>query len=288
MSGKRVYVSSTFQDLKEFRAKVNEALQQSGFELVAMENYPAFDERPLDKCLKDVASSDYYVGILAWRYGFVPDEGNPDRQSITELEYHRAGDEKIPRFVFLLDPEADWKRKFDDQVTGEGEDGARVIRFRELVEKRHGRACFTDPEELARKVLSAVQRHGEKERPPRPAGGNPHVEDSASQARFVSASVEWKRTAVPDATPRRWVAYVNNDSNAPISVELVTVNTRASELKIDWGPIRPSETSDYELEESQFDPLGERPEITTRFTDSFGQSWVLQKGLLKRVGGKSV
>lgn len=67
----RVYVSSTFSDLEAYRAKVNEALRKAGYELVAMEDYPAFDERPLDKCLDDVASCDIYVGILAWRYGYI-------------------------------------------------------------------------------------------------------------------------------------------------------------------------------------------------------------------------
>jgi hypothetical protein len=37
-----------------------------------MEAYTAADERPLDLCLRDVAQSDIYVGLWAWRYGYVP------------------------------------------------------------------------------------------------------------------------------------------------------------------------------------------------------------------------
>jgi len=42
-----------------------------------MEKYAASDERPKDKCLKDVAECDYYVLILAWRYGFQPPADKP-------------------------------------------------------------------------------------------------------------------------------------------------------------------------------------------------------------------
>lgn len=58
-----------------------------GHEDIAMEYFVAEDKRPLDKCLEAVASSDLYVGIFAWRYGYRPP--GYDR-SITELEYRKA------------------------------------------------------------------------------------------------------------------------------------------------------------------------------------------------------
>ncbi len=52
-----------------------------------MEDYVASDQRPVDDCLKDVAKSDIYVGIIAWRYGYIPpiEHDNPNQLSITEL-----------------------------------------------------------------------------------------------------------------------------------------------------------------------------------------------------------
>ena len=47
----KVYVSSTFIDLKECRARVNLALRKVGHEDVAMEYYVAGDERPVERCL---------------------------------------------------------------------------------------------------------------------------------------------------------------------------------------------------------------------------------------------
>jgi hypothetical protein len=52
-----------------------------GHTAIAMEDYVAGDERPLDKCLEDVRACQAYVGIFAWRYGFIP---NGYDKSITQ------------------------------------------------------------------------------------------------------------------------------------------------------------------------------------------------------------
>ena len=102
----------------------------------------------------------------------------------------------------------------------------------------------------------------------------------------MSASVEWKRKNEPDPTPRRWVVYVENDTDAPITIEQVKLSSPSMQMTIeDWGPVPPKVPSDYELEESDFDPSGDRPEVYVRFLDSHGQKWTLRRGVLKRMGG---
>lgn len=85
---------------------------------IAMEDYVAQDTRPLEKCLEDVASSDIYVGIFGWRYGYIPTDNNkdnnPNNLSITELEYSEAKEKGIPCLVFLLDESVPWPLKFSD------------------------------------------------------------------------------------------------------------------------------------------------------------------------------
>jgi len=68
----RVYLSSTYEDLKGYREAVFAGLAKAGLDVVRMEDYAAADERPLDLCLRDVAQSDIYVGLYAWRYGYIP------------------------------------------------------------------------------------------------------------------------------------------------------------------------------------------------------------------------
>ena len=84
----QVYLSSTYIDLKDYRESVYRTLCKiEGVQVVAMENYVACDERPVNKCLDDVEKCDVYIGLFAWRYGFIP---NGHEYSITNLEYRKA------------------------------------------------------------------------------------------------------------------------------------------------------------------------------------------------------
>jgi hypothetical protein len=73
----KFYISSTYSDLRECREAVYRALRRLGHDAVAMEDYVTTDRRPLQKCVADVAACDGYIGIFAWRYGFVPEADNP-------------------------------------------------------------------------------------------------------------------------------------------------------------------------------------------------------------------
>jgi hypothetical protein len=115
----KIYISSTYSDLVEHRQQVYDILRKMRCDVIAMEDYVATDERPLDKCLADVASCDVYVGIFAWRYGYIPPG---QERSITELEYRKAGEVDIPRLIFLLDADAPWPRSKDGGRRGPGED----------------------------------------------------------------------------------------------------------------------------------------------------------------------
>jgi hypothetical protein len=126
----------------------------------AMEHYVATDERPADKCITDVKKSDLYIGLFAWRYGYVPPNDNPQKRSVTELEYRAAEDEKKPRLIFLLDPAAAWQPDRMDSHTGEGDSGARIRDLRKELQTDSTVAFFTSPEDLASRVAAAVHVAG--------------------------------------------------------------------------------------------------------------------------------
>ena len=67
-----VYVSSTFKDLRSHRRAVADAARLLGCQPIAMEDYVARDDRPLDACIADVRRAHVYIGIVAWRYGYRP------------------------------------------------------------------------------------------------------------------------------------------------------------------------------------------------------------------------
>src|SRR5947209_7081863 len=111
-----------------------------------MEDYVATDERPTEKCLADVVASDLYIGIFAWRYGYIPPEKNPDHKSITELEYRQAQQTGKSCLLFLLDEEASWSRKMMDEVTDEGKRGKYITALRHELAQGKIVSFFQTPE----------------------------------------------------------------------------------------------------------------------------------------------
>jgi hypothetical protein len=106
-------------------------------DVIAMEDYVATDQRPTEKCLADVAASDLYIGIFAWRYGYIPSEKNPDHKSVTELEYRQALQMGKSCLLFLLDKDVPWPPNAMDAVTGEGKRGKFIVALRrELAQEK--------------------------------------------------------------------------------------------------------------------------------------------------------
>jgi tetratricopeptide (TPR) repeat protein len=152
----KIYVSATFRDLKDYRDAVYRILRKMRHDVISMEDYVATDRYPLQKCLEDVAACDVYVGIIAWRYGYIPDEGNPERKSITELEYEMAGRAGRARLVFLLDRDTSWPREARDAENGEGDGGQRIDALRREMERAAIVNYFGTPDQLASQVSAAV------------------------------------------------------------------------------------------------------------------------------------
>jgi hypothetical protein len=156
----RIYLSSTYRDLESHRRAVFDQLTSMKHQVTAMEHYVARDDRPAAQCIADVQSSELYVGLFAWRYGYVPDRNNPLRRSVTELEYRAAVDAKAPTLVFLLDEAAAWPPGQMDAYTGDNEGGARIRALRQELCNEHVVSFFTSPSDLAARVGAAVHVAG--------------------------------------------------------------------------------------------------------------------------------
>ena len=174
-----VYISSSFLDLRDERRAVERAVVRLGHQPLGMESYVAEDLRPLEKCLDDVARSDVHVGILGWRYGsqVTPAQSAASRSagrnlgelepnaSVTEHKFTYAADPKRPksRLVFLTTEDLPWNPRYIDAVTGEGERGSLIQRFRARA-RESTISYFRSPEDLAAMVSAALYRLEAKER----------------------------------------------------------------------------------------------------------------------------
>jgi hypothetical protein len=164
----RIYLSSTYQDLSECRKAVYSALQKVARvdKVIAMEDYVAADQRPLDKVLQDIDTSDIYVGVFAWRYGFVPAANNPGGKSITELEFRHAKSSGKECLIFVLDQEAPWKRSFMDEVTQENDGGRKIRELRKELLETFLASSFSDAQQLAGITATAVGNFIAAQHPP--------------------------------------------------------------------------------------------------------------------------
>ncbi len=182
-----IYLSSTFEDLKEHRKAVFRALRKGGYDVKAMEEYVATDERPVDECLADVEQADIYVGVFSFRYGYVPpkEHRNPEQLFITELEYQQAKASQKPRLVFVAKEDAGFLPKHMDAYTGEGDQGKSIQRLRQSLLTGRMAGQFSTPEDLAKEVLAAVVKHESKDQTPSINAGASRSEVVKPQSRIT-------------------------------------------------------------------------------------------------------
>jgi HEAT repeat protein len=145
----KVFVSSTYIDLKDQRKAIEEVINRLGGQYWGMEYFTSRPEEPKAAALKEIEKCDLFVGIYAHRYGFIP-EG--DTKSVTEHEYDRAQKLGLPCFCFRVNPEHQWPEEFKDK----GEKLAKLQAFLERIDNRHLRDTFTTPDNLAMKVSTAL------------------------------------------------------------------------------------------------------------------------------------
>ena len=97
----QVFISSTYLDNVERRKVVVDFVLSAGMLPVGMERFPASDRPTVEECEQFAAECDIYVGIIAHRYGWIP-EGK--ECSITELEYEAAKRANRPCLIFQIAP----------------------------------------------------------------------------------------------------------------------------------------------------------------------------------------
>lgn len=111
MARPRVFISSTFYDLKHVRASLDLFVRSLGFDSVLSEKGDiayTFD-RPLDEsCYAEVATADILVLIVGGRYGTSASDQMSDGEtffdryeSITKKEYERAAELEIPIYILI-------------------------------------------------------------------------------------------------------------------------------------------------------------------------------------------
>jgi hypothetical protein len=144
----QVFVSSTFTDLQDARKDVMQALLELDCIPSGMELFPAADEDQWSLIKKVIEDSDYYIVILAGRYGSI----GPDGYSYTEMEYRYATELGKPVIGFIHSkpdslPQGDSERN-DEGIT-------KLAAFRALTQQKMCR-FWDSPADLGSKVSRSL------------------------------------------------------------------------------------------------------------------------------------
>src|SRR2546421_2427776 len=153
----RVMISSTAADLPEHRKQVVEACLRQGMFPLRMEDLPATSDDAAAASVKLVDDANVFIGVIAHRYGYIPKANNPNAISVTEMEYNRAVERKIPRLIFIIDknhPLADFT--IDDIDTGES--AKKLVQFKSRVETENIVNFFKSPDDLRADVIDSLSR----------------------------------------------------------------------------------------------------------------------------------
>lgn len=141
----KIFVSSTIFDMPNERKAAFEALRNVGaIPIMSEYTMEAVSADSVTACLNKVRESDMYILIVGGRYGWQP----YGQESITELEYNTALENKLPIIVF--------------NTTYHKEDAQE--RFFKKVESKYFRKTVQDAFELKDEIEKSVKSEIEKRR----------------------------------------------------------------------------------------------------------------------------
>jgi Domain of unknown function (DUF4062) len=107
----QIFISSTYQDLQKEREQVTKAILEMGHIPVGMEMFSAADEEQWAIITRQIDQSDYYILLVAHRYGSTTSDGT----SYTEKEYDYACSKSIPALGFVINDSTPWPADLMDE-----------------------------------------------------------------------------------------------------------------------------------------------------------------------------
>ena len=193
----QVFVSSTRDDLVDERKSVSQALLESNCIPAGMELFPASNRTSWEIIKNAIDDSDYYLLIIAGRYGSLLKDENGDNSkcSYTEKEFDYALEIKKPIIAFLYEDIDNLpSKKVERSDIGK----KRLEAFREKVKNSKRQVSFWNSTgDLVSKIKTAIQALKETS----PEGGWIKEDDSlrlfeASHSEMLAVFDKWKLTKI--------------------------------------------------------------------------------------------
>jgi O-acetyl-ADP-ribose deacetylase (regulator of RNase III) len=147
-----VFLSSTWEDLQDYRSRARAVIDRLRLRFIGMEDFPPTSTAAVDLIRQEVNRAETYVALIGMRYGSVdPALGF----SMTELEYRQAVASRKPRHVFVMSDRAhvpiSMMEKDPDRFR-------KLMEFRDRILKENTVRFFDDAEDLERQVEATLRR----------------------------------------------------------------------------------------------------------------------------------
>ena len=146
----QVFISSTYEDLKEERKAAIEVIIASKCFPAGMEYFPASSEEQFSYIKKVIDESDYFILITAGKIGSLSE----DVISYTEKEFDYAVEKNIPILVF---PYKDINQLPDCKVEEYEKKKEMLENFRKKVTDKHLAGMWGNIGELKCEILKGLQ-----------------------------------------------------------------------------------------------------------------------------------
>lgn len=216
----QIFISSTYTDLIEERKKVRDTILNMLHFPVGMEVFGAADEEQWEIIKDTIDSSDYYVLIIAHRYGTIISEGPDAGISYTEKEYRYAKEKGIPILAFLMDDSVavtldkiDSEHKEELQKFKKDVQGSRLIEY------------WKTADDLAQKV--SISLHKQMDRKKRPGwirANSFDIEESHAQLLEMNRKIQ-SLESENKLLQEELNAYKNQNTREPSLGVTITVDT---------------------------------------------------------------
>lgn len=257
----QVFISSTYEDLREERKKVQDTILSMCQFPIGMELFSAGDDEQWEVIKESIDTSDYYVLIIAHRYGSIINKGEDAGVSYTEKEYRYAKSKGVPILAFIIDENVPVLRA---HVEADNKKSKKLQAF--INEVKTGRVVkwWKSKEELAILVMNALNNEIIKgKRPGWVRADSFNIEENQKELiemlkrvrRLEEENEELKRKIVI-REPKLFV-----DINGKTSIEIPFVEKNLDYIDYDYLPL---DTSDI--------PQNMQDKITIEEIDRYNKS----------------
>lgn len=151
----QIFISSTYEDLKEERKQVQDTILAMYQFPIGMEMFSAADEDQWEIIKETIDSSDYYVLIIGHRYGSVIKDGDYAGISYTQKEFYYALEKEIPVLAFLIDRKATVMPENMEQDSDKKE---KLEQFIDQVKIGRTVQWWVNKDDLANKVMNSLNK----------------------------------------------------------------------------------------------------------------------------------